>query len=79
MFSNIVYFCKKIDIFSGDRKRVGDRNGISLLEFMMNTSEVRTLQRMGFKRRTLKTMIKHQLQKTGKLLTRLSTCICVML
>ena len=31
----------------------GDRNGLSLLEFMMNTSDVRTLQQIGFKLRTL--------------------------
>ena len=48
--------------FSGDRRRTAR----SLLEAFLATPEVRTLQRMGFKRRTLEIVIKHQLQKTGK-------------
>ena len=38
-----------------------------LLQAFLATPEVRTLQRMGFKRGTLEIVIKHQLQKTGKL------------
>ena len=48
--------------FSGDTRRTAR----SLFQAFLSTPEVRTLQRMGFKRRTLEIVIKHQLQKTGK-------------
>ena len=52
---------------------------ISLLELIMHTSQVRKLVRMGFKRRALETVIKHQLEKTGTVLIHLLPFICEML